>query len=122
MYWVRAMSLLLLTTALAQDGTLQPGRVELLCHRTANEDVPENTLESLEEAALLGCNVVEIDLRRSLDGKIVLNHDGILERLTDGVGEVETSYYVICNCAMQGHGWVIDSPGCEWRCLRMPCG
>ena len=70
-----------------------PGGVQLLCHRTANEDVPENTLESLEQAALLGCDVVEIDLRRTLDGKIVLNHDGILERLTDGVGDVETSYY-----------------------------
>jgi glycerophosphoryl diester phosphodiesterase/HEAT repeat protein len=72
---------------------LLPGGVQLLCHRTANEDVPENTLESLQQATLLGCNVVEIDLRRTLDGKIVLNHDGILERLTDGVGEVETSYY-----------------------------
>lgn len=71
---------------------VQPGP-QLLCHRTANEDVPENTLESLEQAALLGCNVVEIDLRRTLDGKIVLNHDGILERLTDGTGEVEQSYY-----------------------------
>src|ERR1700679_1820495 len=66
---------------------------QLLCHRTANEDVPENTLESLEQAALLGCNVVEIDLRRTLDGQIVLNHDGILERLTDGVGEAEQTYY-----------------------------
>jgi len=72
---------------------LQPGRVELLCHRTANQDVPENTLESLEQAALLGCNVVEIDLRKTLDGKIVLNHDGILERLTDGVGDPEKTYY-----------------------------
>lgn len=54
---------------------------------------PENTLESLDQAALLGCNVVEIDLRRTLDGKIVFNHDGILERLTDGDGEVEKSYY-----------------------------
>ena len=34
---------------------------------------------------MLGCNVVEIDLRRTLDGEIVLNHDGILERLSDGV-------------------------------------
>ena len=74
-------------------GVLLPGGVQLLCHRTANEDVPENTLESLDQAALLGCNVVEIDLRRTLDGKIVLNHDGIMERLTDGVGEAETSYY-----------------------------
>jgi len=55
--------------------------------------VPENTLESLDQAALLGCDVVEIDLRRTLDGKIVLNHDGFLEHLTDGVGETETTYY-----------------------------
>jgi glycerophosphoryl diester phosphodiesterase len=70
-----------------------PGEVKLLCHRTANEDVPENTLESLEQAALLGCDVVEIDLRRTLDGKIVLNHDGVLEHLTDGIGVTENSYY-----------------------------
>ena len=73
--------------------TFQPGRTELFCHRTANQDVPENTLESLEQAAILGCSAVEIDLRRTLDGEIVLNHDGILERLTDGVGDVEESYY-----------------------------
>jgi HEAT repeat protein len=83
----------LFATPLAKAGVLLPGGVQLLCHRTANEDVPENTLESLEQAALLGCNVIEIDLRRTLDGKIVLNHDGMLDRLTDGSGEVETSYY-----------------------------
>jgi glycerophosphoryl diester phosphodiesterase/HEAT repeat protein len=85
--------LALLGARFAHAGVLLPGGVQLLCHRTANEDVPENTLESLDQAALLGCNVVEIDLRRTLDGKIVLNHDGIMERLTDGVGEAETSYY-----------------------------
>jgi glycerophosphoryl diester phosphodiesterase/HEAT repeat protein len=85
--------LAIFTARFAPAGVLLPGGVQLLCHRTANEDVPENTLESLDEAALLGCNVVEIDLRRTLDGKIVLNHDGMMERLTDGVGEVETSYY-----------------------------
>ncbi len=89
------IAMLLVSFALphARAGTILPGGVQLLCHRTANEDIPENTLESLDQAALLGCNVVEIDLRRTLDGKIVLNHDGVLERLTDGIGEVETSYY-----------------------------
>jgi glycerophosphoryl diester phosphodiesterase len=72
---------------------LQPGGVQLLCHRTAYEDVPENTLDSLEEATLLGCNLVELDIRKTLDGELVLNHDGLLERLTDGVGEVEKTYY-----------------------------
>jgi glycerophosphoryl diester phosphodiesterase/HEAT repeat protein len=92
---MKRLSALLLTiiATTAHAAAVQPGGVQLLCHRTANKDVPENTLESLEQAALLGCNVVEIDLRRTLDGKIVLNHDGILERLTDGTGEVEKSYY-----------------------------
>jgi glycerophosphoryl diester phosphodiesterase len=91
-----ALGFLLLVAARAQAQPAepdQPKRVELLCHRTANEDVPENTLESLEQAALLGCDVVEIDLRRTLDGQIVLNHDGVLDRLTDGFGQLEQSYY-----------------------------
>ena len=81
-----------LTDTAYAAGLVLPGP-QLLCHRTANEDVPENTLESLEQAALLGCNVVEIDLRRTLDGEIVLNHDGLLERLTDGTGTVEDSFF-----------------------------
>jgi glycerophosphoryl diester phosphodiesterase len=87
----------ILIAILCADGIhaagLRAGHVELLCHRTANEDVPENTLESLEQAALLGCDVVEVDVRKTLDGVLVLNHDGFLERLTDGVGEVEQQYY-----------------------------
>ncbi len=92
MKWILGLQLVVVAAAAAHAATLQPG-VQLFCHRTANEDMPENTRESLEQAALLGCNVVEIDLRRTLDGKIVLNHDGLLERLTDGVGETEKSYY-----------------------------
>src|ERR1700684_3350869 len=88
-----AVLLCQMAAGIAYATDLQPGQVQLLCHRTANEDVPENTLESLDEAALLGCNIVEIDLRRTLDGKIVLNNDGIMERLTDGVGDAETSFY-----------------------------
>jgi glycerophosphoryl diester phosphodiesterase len=88
-----AVLYLVMAVTAAQAEKVQTRQVELLCHRTANEDLPENTLESLEQAALMGCDVVEIDLRRTLDGKIVLNHDGFLERLTDGVGETEKTYY-----------------------------
>ena len=73
-------------------GVLQRGKVRLLCHRTANADIPENTLESLAYAARMGCDVVEIDLTRTLDGQIVLHHDGMLERLSDGMGIVEDTY------------------------------
>jgi glycerophosphoryl diester phosphodiesterase len=84
-----------------------PRHIELSCHRTANEDVPENTLESLEQAALLGCDVVEVDIRRTLDGKLVLNHDGFLERLSDGVGDVEETYYDDLRLRDAG-GWMSD--------------
>jgi glycerophosphoryl diester phosphodiesterase/HEAT repeat protein len=76
-----------------QAGIFQRGKVQLICHRTANRDMPENTLESLELAARMGCNVVEIDIRRTLDGQLVLNHDDFLERLTSGMGNVELTSY-----------------------------
>ncbi|HET6219372.1 MAG TPA: glycerophosphodiester phosphodiesterase family protein [Acidobacteriaceae bacterium] len=74
---------------MAHAGILQHGKVQLICHRTANRDLPENTLESLALAARMGCNVVEIDIRKTLDGILVLNHDDFLERLTSGMGTVE---------------------------------
>src|SRR6202008_3784 len=89
MKWIAALLLVGAAAGIARAEDAPHKRVKLFCHRTANEDVPENTLESLKQAALLGCDVVEIDLRRTLDGKIVLNHDGVLERLTDGIGETE---------------------------------
>jgi glycerophosphoryl diester phosphodiesterase len=61
----------------------------MFCHRTANSDVPENTLESLALAARMGCNLVELDIRRTLDGQLVLNHDGLLDRLTSDTGILE---------------------------------
>ncbi|QHN03571.1 glycerophosphodiester phosphodiesterase [Granulicella sp. WH15] len=99
--------LLVMTFAAVKAKALQPGGVQLLCHRTANQDVPENTLESLEQAALLGCNVVELDVRRTLDGELVLNHDGVLERLTDGIGEAEKTYYGDLQMRDLG-GWMGD--------------
>ena len=89
--------------------------VELSCHRTANEDVPENTLESLEQAAFLGCDVVEVDVRRTLDGKLVLQHDGTLERLTDDAGDVEDRYYADLRLLDAG-GWMNE----RFAGLRIP--
>lgn len=74
-------------------GVFQRGKVQLICHRTANRDMPENTIESLELAARMGCNIVEVDVRRTLDGELVLNHDDFLERLTSGMGNVELTSY-----------------------------
>jgi glycerophosphoryl diester phosphodiesterase len=84
-------SLLFFMPAMAHGGILRANKVQLLCHRTANRDLPENTLESLALAARMGCNIVEVDVRRTADGELVLNHDGFLDRFTDTTGEVENT-------------------------------
>jgi len=94
----RKLSLLLLVLLVpallpVHAGILNRGKVQLICHRTANRDMPENTLESLALAARMGCNIVEIDIRKTLDGQLVLNHDDFLERLTSGMGNVELTSY-----------------------------
>lgn len=75
----------------AQAGILRANKILLLCHRTANRDLPENTLEALSLAARMGCDIVEVDVRRTADGELVLNHDGFLDRFTDTTGEVEST-------------------------------
>ena len=84
-----ALFLLCFTPTQVHAGILRSDKVLLLCHRTANRDLPENTLEALAFAAHMGCNIVEVDVRRTLDGTLVLNHDGYLDRFTDTTGEVE---------------------------------
>lgn len=44
-------------------------------------NVRENTLEALGEAVLLGVAGVELDVRRSLDGVLVVHHDAVSEFL-----------------------------------------
>ncbi len=86
-----AFILLFFTPPHAHGGILRSSKVLLLCHRTANRDLPENTLESLALAAHMGCDIVEVDVRRTLDGVLVLNHDGLLDRFTDTTGDVENT-------------------------------
>jgi hypothetical protein len=49
---------------------------------------PENSLQSLKRAAVLGVDIVEMDLKRTKDGQLVLMHDKTLDRTTTGSGPV----------------------------------
>jgi len=59
-------------------------------HRGAAGYAPENTLASLQRAIELGVDLVEFDVRRSADEKLVLLHDDTVDRTTDGTGRVES--------------------------------
>ncbi len=57
-------------------------------HRGAARDAPENTLAGLREAARQGCRRVEIDVRLTADGRLVLMHDETVDRTTASTGRV----------------------------------
>ena len=57
-------------------------------HRGAMCHAPENTLAAFEKAIEFGTYRIELDLRRSKDGHIVLMHDETVDRTTDGRGRL----------------------------------
>lgn len=50
-------------------------------HRGARAYEIENTLESYEKAISLGANAIELDVRKSKDGKLIIIHDDNLKRV-----------------------------------------
>ncbi|MBG6161583.1 glycerophosphoryl diester phosphodiesterase [Labrenzia sp. EL_195] len=59
---------------------------EIVCHRGACRIAPENTGASARTAWDGGFDYVEIDVRETADGQLVLHHDETLERTTTGTG------------------------------------
>jgi len=57
-------------------------------HRGARAYEPENTLRSFKKALELGVDAVELDVRRTKDGEIVVIHDAEVDRTTNGKGLV----------------------------------
>ncbi|WUJ73373.1 glycerophosphodiester phosphodiesterase family protein [Kribbella soli] len=57
-------------------------------HRGAVGTEPENTLRSFRRAVADGCDEIELDLRVSADGELVIIHDATVDRTTSGSGEV----------------------------------
>lgn len=57
-------------------------------HRGGAGLAPENTLEAYRNAIRIGADYVEIDVRETADGALVIMHDSAVDRTTDGTGEV----------------------------------
>jgi glycerophosphoryl diester phosphodiesterase len=57
-------------------------------HRGAAARAPENTLPSFDLALAAGVDALEFDVHLSADGRVVVIHDEMLGRTTDGSGAV----------------------------------
>jgi glycerophosphoryl diester phosphodiesterase len=60
----------------------------VIAHRGDHTAAPENTLTALHNAKKVGADYMEIDIRTTRDGQIVLMHDSNVDRMTDGKGKV----------------------------------
>lgn len=62
--------------------------MEVIGHRGARFEAPENTLEAFRHAIGLGLTSVEFDVHTTSDGELVVIHDATVDRTTDGTGAV----------------------------------
>lgn len=67
----------------------QPERVLVAAHRGDHLSYPENSIPAFQGAIEAGAAILELDVRQSKDGALVVVHDRTVDRTTDGSGKVE---------------------------------
>ena len=66
---------------------------------------PENTLPAISRAIEVGADLIEVDIRETADGHLVLMHDRSVDRTTSGKGMVENlTLAEILNLEVKGSG------------------
>ncbi|MEL7160777.1 MAG: glycerophosphodiester phosphodiesterase family protein [Bacteroidota bacterium] len=98
-------SLLLLVVVTAVYGQAVPTRVDSIRERFFNPSddyvpvvshrgdwryAPENSLQAIQRCIDLGVDVVEVDVRLTKDGHLVLMHDKTVDRTTNGKGKLSS--------------------------------
>ncbi len=80
--------------------------VFVVSHRADWRNFPENSLEAIESAIQMGVDIVELDVRRTVDGELVVCHDSSINRTTNGKGKVSelTLEYIRSRYLRAGHG------------------
>ena len=69
----------------------ESGRPLVFAHRGGAALAPENTLAAFDQASPLGADGLELDVRLSRDGVVVVHHDRTLERTTNLRGAVSNA-------------------------------
>lgn len=65
-----------------------PGPIPF-AHRGGGLEAPENSMAAFRRAIDLGYRYIETDVQATRDGRLIVFHDPVLDRLTDGRGRVE---------------------------------
>lgn len=63
--------------------------VLVVSHRADWRNAPENSLQAIKNCIAMGVDMVEIDLKKTKDGQLILLHDKTIDRTTTGKGKPE---------------------------------
>lgn len=66
----------------------RPDRILVVAHRAAHIHHPENSIPAIKEAIAIGVDIIELDVRETKDGVLVVIHDKTVDRTTTGKGLV----------------------------------
>ena len=64
-----------------EPAPVKPLRPRIVAHRGASFEAPENTLAAFRRAWALGVEAVELDVRLTKDGEVVVFHDATTQRI-----------------------------------------
>lgn len=64
-------------------------RVYVVSHRADWRNAPENSIQAIENCIAMGVDMVEIDLKKTKDGHLIVMHDKTIDRTTTGKGKPE---------------------------------
>ena len=67
--------------------------VLVVAHRGDWRNFPENSLNAFRSCIEKQVDVIELDVQRTLDGVLVLMHDGTVDRTTNGKGQISEMTY-----------------------------
>ena len=80
----------------------------VIAHRGGNGLWPENTLYAFRQAVEMGVDVLEMDVRETADGALVVIHNEKVDMTTDGQGRVEELRLSELQSLDAGHKWTND--------------
>ena len=81
----------------------------VIAHRGGAGIAPENTLAAFQKSFELGVDVLELDVRGTVDGELVVIHDARVDRTTDKTGEIHQMTLADVKKLDAGYKWTPDS-------------
>ena len=90
--------------AAAVPPALETAAVTVVAHRGLAPAAPENTLAAFRRSVADGLAVIELDVRATSDGRLVIHHDETLDRTTDCSGSIAQQSFDQVRSCDAGHG------------------